>query len=654
MADVTLVLKAQNSDLINKVKDAQRETQKLYDTADKGMQREKGLIEDVEDTLKQYQEAKRKAYSIEDIEKYNKKIEEAKKDLEEYEKAGQKVEKQTESMTQAIGKWVGSLGLVTVVLNKLKEAFMQTVQGIDLMNIAGAALNQMLGNIVSGTANWNKGVAEAIALAKQENAIRKQSYIESVKAKKLMQEYNKLRTEGIDATIKSEEKIKKLTAAKEKFTEAINIEITNTKAQLDIAYKQWKLQPENEKRQEKYFGLLGRVLDLQGEIESGTRTLIAQITAEEEKAAKDLIEWRKNLHNDLNKLVEDYLAEQGKIKQDALQKEITDQLKGEKEWSEKYDNHLKLQSEQKKEWALADGNLLKYITQQTADAQKEIGKGLDEADKKIEEDKIKRVEDAEAKKRALRKQTWDTIIEGEQAIFDILSNNINNRLNEEMIALDKETQGKIKRAGDDEKKILEIQEAADKQALEIEKKYKRQQQKIAIAQTIINGAQAIVKTFADYGFTPAAWVANALLAALTALQIGVIKSQKFAKGGWTGKGGMTDETGERIAGIVHEDEFVTRKGPAKKYREVLEAINKDDQRLALNRFTKFMPETIIAPVNNVSVENTGPNTRLDRINNQLYNLNRIMQPKRQTTTETMMTGTATVIRRGTSVRTIKR
>jgi len=64
-----------------------------------------------------------------------------------------------------------------------------------------------------------------------------------------------------------------------------------------------------------------------------------------------------------------------------------------------------------------------------------------------------------------------------------------------------------------------------------------------------------------------------------ALRIAIIKSQKFAKGGWTGDGGDRDETGERVAGVVHEKEFVVKKGPANKFRDVLEAINKEEKSL---------------------------------------------------------------------------
>ena len=44
MADVRLVIKADNTDYVNKVKEAQKETQKLHDTATQGEKREKAYL----------------------------------------------------------------------------------------------------------------------------------------------------------------------------------------------------------------------------------------------------------------------------------------------------------------------------------------------------------------------------------------------------------------------------------------------------------------------------------------------------------------------------------------------------------------------------------------------------------------------------------
>jgi len=76
------------------------------------------------------------------------------------------------------------------------------------------------------------------------------------------------------------------------------------------------------------------------------------------------------------------------------------------------------------------------------------------------------------------------------------------------------------------------------------------------AQAIINGAVAVTKTFSSLGY-PAGIVPAILAAGQTAAQVITIRSQKFAKGGFTGGGfGTPDSTGYKVAGVVHENEYV--------------------------------------------------------------------------------------------------
>ena len=65
---------------------------------------------------------------------------------------------------------------------------------------------------------------------------------------------------------------------------------------------------------------------------------------------------------------------------------------------------------------------------------------------------------------------------------------------------------------------------------EIRKRYAKKQKTMAIVMSIINGAQAIIKAFADLGPIGGA-ISAVLIAATTAAQIATIKSQPLAKGG---------------------------------------------------------------------------------------------------------------------------
>ena len=125
-------------------------------------------------------------------------------------------------------------------------------------------------------------------------------------------------------------------------------------------------------------------------------------------------------------------------------------------------------------------------------------------------------------------------------------------------------------------KQRELNAAGDnaKKREEIERKYFKKEQALAIAQAVVNGALAITKAQAQTGVLSPFVIPMIIVTTLA--QIALIASQKFAKGGFTGKGNKRDETGEKIAGIVHEEEFVINKKQTRKYRPLLEAIHKDD------------------------------------------------------------------------------
>jgi hypothetical protein len=143
-------------------------------------------------------------------------------------------------------------------------------------------------------------------------------------------------------------------------------------------------------------------------------------------------------------------------------------------------------------------------------------------------------------------------------------------------------------------KERELSAAGDnaKKREEIERKYFRKQQMLSIAQAVINGAQAVTKAQAQTGILSPFVIP--LIIAQTIAQIALISAQKFAKGGFTGKGSRRDETGERVAGVVHENEFVIDKKKTKKYRPLLEAIHRDDKLAiasALNNSTVIWDKT---------------------------------------------------------------
>ena len=92
----------------------------------------------------------------------------------------------------------------------------------------------------------------------------------------------------------------------------------------------------------------------------------------------------------------------------------------------------------------------------------------------------------------------------------------------------------------------------EKQKAAIRKKYAKEQQKTDITQAVINMALAIGNALATAKpFFPMAIIGAALAAVQGGFQIAAIKSAKYARGGYTGKGGKYEP-----AGIVHKGEYV--------------------------------------------------------------------------------------------------
>jgi len=97
--------------------------------------------------------------------------------------------------------------------------------------------------------------------------------------------------------------------------------------------------------------------------------------------------------------------------------------------------------------------------------------------------------------------------------------------------------------------------AINERALEEERKIKKKQKVWAEIQIVIDTAAGIAKAFAQGGTL--GFVTGALIAAAGAAQLKAVQGQKFAKGGFTGPGSSyRDETGKRVAGVVHQNEVV--------------------------------------------------------------------------------------------------
>ena len=108
---------------------------------------------------------------------------------------------------------------------------------------------------------------------------------------------------------------------------------------------------------------------------------------------------------------------------------------------------------------------------------------------------------------------------------------------------------------------------------QLRKEEGKKKKALAITNAIVNTAVAVTQAL---GAPFAGIVLAAIAAAMGAVQIGIIASQTFAKGGFTGNGiGNRDNTGHIPVGIVHDNEFVMDKEYTSKNRNELEYIHKN-------------------------------------------------------------------------------
>jgi hypothetical protein len=212
-----------------------------------------------------------------------------------------------------------------------------------------------------------------------------------------------------------------------------------------------------------------------------------------------------------------------------------------------------------KEWVDEEFNLLEGLFETTKNKEAETlafqreQRAKFRAEDKKQREKAKR-EEAEAEKEKQQKI---------QATFDLA-----NRLTTTFTDLFASQKAKeLSAAGDN----------AEKRA-EIEKKYARREQALALGQAIVDGAASILKTKAQLGL-PAAIPFMIADAALTAAQIGIIASQKFEEGG--------PVIGERHSrGGVHieaeDGEYVINRKSTARYSDLIQAINANDQTAIAN------------------------------------------------------------------------
>lgn len=153
----------------------------------------------------------------------------------------------------------------------------------------------------------------------------------------------------------------------------------------------------------------------------------------------------------------------------------------------------------------------------------------------------------------LKEQNKQRII---AATFDFTSGLINSLSQYQRQKMDEE----LRMAGDNEAKKEEIR-----------RKYAKKEQSIAIAESIMGVAQVVINAMQTKPFIPAGLAASILAGVLGAVQIGVIKSQKFATGTFDLQGRGTG-TSDSIPAMLSRGESVMTANETKEYYPYLKAM----------------------------------------------------------------------------------
>lgn len=162
-----------------------------------------------------------------------------------------------------------------------------------------------------------------------------------------------------------------------------------------------------------------------------------------------------------------------------------------------------------------------------------------ELEDQINEIKIQKQQEHLQKRQQINDAIVDSSLESARnvadAIFAINQNSINRQYDAQMSALNKQKEAELSNKNLTAEQKDKIEKKYQEKEAKIKTEAFRKEKNASLVQAAINGALAITKTFAYYGFTPPAWIAAAAQAVATAAQIAVIASQpvpNYAEGNY--------------------------------------------------------------------------------------------------------------------------
>lgn len=212
----------------------------------------------------------------------------------------------------------------------------------------------------------------------------------------------------------------------------------------------------------------------------------------------------------------------------------------------------------------------------------------------------------------------------------------------EQAKISKNYEKQIAAAGNNSKKKKKLEEKRDKELAAAKSKANKKSMKIEIAQAIASTAMAAINAYSSAASIPVTgWgmapIAAGMATAACMLQIATIKKQHQAEAAGYYEGGYTGGTRYRKqAGIVHEGEFVANHNAVNNtsIRPALDLIDKAQKSNTVGSLTAEDISralgaggnaSVVAPVVNVSNDNTEVRQSLDGVNSAVSRLNQTLE-----------------------------
>ena len=212
----------------------------------------------------------------------------------------------------------------------------------------------------------------------------------------------------------------------------------------------------------------------------------------------------------------------------------------------------------------------------------------------------------------------------------------------EQAKISKNYEKQIAAAGNNSKKKKKLEEKRDKELAAAKSKANKKSMKIEIAQAIASTAMSAINAYSSAASIPVTgWVMAPIAAGMATaagmLQIATIKKQHQAEAAGYYEGGYTGGTRYRKqAGIVHEGEFVANHNAVNNtsIRPALDLIDKAQKSNTVGSLTAEDISralgaggnaSVVAPVVNVSNDNTEVRQSLDGVNSAVSRLNQTLE-----------------------------